>query len=291
MAKQPDWRGTYDTVAEAIRFVRARSREQPSLEDVARHVGLSPQHLQRMFTAWAGISPKRFLQFLTKESARQLLRQSRDVLTVAVDSGLSGPGRLHDLMVACEALTPGEVGSLGEGLTIRFGFAPTRLGEIIVGATARGVCHLRFLERDRQLSAERELRREWPHARFARDDVSARTLGAQLFGPLAERRALSVLLRGTNFQIKVWEALLRIPPGHVASYGDLALLAGAPKAYRAVGTAVARNQIAVLVPCHRVIRESGDLGQYRWGADRKSALLTWERARYAEDDGGLAPVL
>lgn len=268
---------TYDTIAEAIRFVRSHAREQPSLDAVARQVGLSRQHLQRVFSAWAGISPKRFLQFLTKEHAKSLLRQSRGVLSAAVDSGLSGPGRLHDLMVSCDALTPGEVGALGEGLVIRFGFAATPLGGIIAGITSRGVCHLRFVEPER--SAEGELRAEWPRARLVRDDAAISRLAEQMFGEFARVRPLSVLLRGTNFQIKVWEALMRVPPGHVVSYRDLAARAHAPKAHRAVGTALARNPVAVLVPCHRVIRESGEIGQYRWSTERKIALYAWEGAR------------
>lgn len=276
---------TYEIVAEAIRFVRNHSREQPSLDAIARHVKLSPHHLQRMFSEWAGISPKRFLQFLTKENAKRLLQQSRDVLGAAVESGLSGPGRLHDLMVACEALTPGEVGSLGEGLTIRFGFAPSPLGEIIAGLTPRGVCHLRFVERGEESLSEQVLRKEWPNAAFVRDDETVRDLAQQVFGALADPKPLSVLLRGTNFQIKVWEALLRIPAGQLVTYGDLAARSGVPQAARAVGTAIAHNHIAVLVPCHRVIRESGEIGQYRWGSERKCALIAWEAAGELQERG------
>jgi len=269
----------YETIAEAIRFLRAHSRQQPSLEVVAKHVGLSPQHLQRVFSEWAGISPKRFVQFLTKENARHLLRHSRDVLCAAMESGLSGPGRLHDLMVSCEALTPGQVGALGEGLTIRFGFAPTPLGNILAGMTPRGVCHLVFVAPGREGSAEQALFGEWPQAHFQRDAAAARNLAATALGALTEPRPLSLLLRGTNFQIKVWEALLQVPSGLAVSYGDLADRAGSPRAGRAVGTALAHNRLAVLIPCHRVIRESGEFGQYRWGTERKIALLAWEQGR------------
>lgn len=271
----------YDTVAEAIRFVVRHARQQPSLEEIARHVGLSPPHLQRVFSAWAGVSPKRFLQFLTKEHARTLLRQSRDVLSTAVEAGLSGPGRLHDLMVTCEALTPGQVGALGEGLLIRFGLAPTPLGRVIAGITPRGVCHLRFVADEQDAVAE--LQAEWPKAGFVRDDAAVSVLARQLFGALGKGGSLSVLLRGTNFQIKVWEALLRLPPGYVLSYRDVAKLAHAPNAQRAVGTALSRNPVAFLVPCHRVIRELGEAGEYRWGAERKLALLAWEGARRSTD--------
>lgn len=268
----------YETVAEAIRFVRARTGEQPTLEEVAGYVGLSLHHLQRVFSDWAGISPKRFLQFLTKEHAKELLRRSHDVLSVAADTGLSGPGRLHDLMVACEAMTPGEIGSHGEGLTIVHGFADSPFGPFLAGTTARGVCHLRFVEPGGEDAAEAELRAEWPKAAFVRDDAAIRSLSERLFRGGRDEKPLRVLLRGTNFQVKVWEALLRVPPGRVVSDGDLAAATGNPKAARAAGSAVGQNRIAVLVPCHRVIRESGDFGQYRWGSERKAALLAWESA-------------
>ncbi len=269
----------YETVAAAIRFVRGHALTQPSLDEVACHVGLSASHLQRVFSDWAGISPKRFLQFLTKENAKTLLRESRDVLSAAIESGLSGPGRLHDLMVGCEALTPGEIGALGEGLVIRYGFAASPFGTLIVGSTTRGICHLRFVEPGRADAEEASLHTEWPHAGFERDDEAAQQLAAEIFSTFTAPRPLSLLLRGTNFQIKVWEALLRIPAGHTLAYGDLAAMAAMPKAHRAVGTAMAHNNIAVLIPCHRVIRESGDAGLYRWGVDRKRALISWEQSR------------
>ena len=269
----------YETVAAAIRFVRSHAGAQPSLEEIAQHVGLSAFHLQRVFSEWAGISPKRFLQFLTKENAKRLLRESRDVMSAAIESGLSGPGRLHDLMVGCEALTPGQIGALGDGLVIRYGFAASPFGAFIVGTTARGICHLRFVEAGQAQAAQAELQREWPHARFDRDDEAAHRLAAHLFDPFNEPKPLNLLLRGTNFQIKVWEALLRIPPGHALSYGNLAAMAVMPKAHRAVGTAMAHNPIAVLIPCHRVIRESGEAGLYRWGSDRKHAIISWEQSR------------
>ncbi|MHB8914201.1 MAG: methylated-DNA--[protein]-cysteine S-methyltransferase [Thiobacillus sp.] len=267
----------YETVAAAIRFVRSHAGAQPSLDEVARHVGLSASHLQRVFSEWAGISPKRFLQFLTKEHAKRLLRESRDVMSAALEAGLSGPGRLHDLMVQCEALTPGEIGSLGEGLVIHYGFATSPFGTIIIGNTTRGICHLRFVETDQSIE-EAELQSEWLHAQLERDDEMAQSLSSQIFSPFAGHQPLSVLLRGTNFQIKVWEALLHIPSGNTLSYRDLARIAAVPNAHRAVGTAMAHNNIAVLIPCHRVIRENGGSGLYRWGADRKRALISWEQS-------------
>ena len=269
----------YETVAAAIRFVRGNAMKQPSLDEIARHVGLSPWHLQRVFSDWAGISPKRFLQFLTKENAKTLLRESRDVLSAAIESGLSGPGRLHDLMVNCEALTPGEIGALGEGLMIRYGFAASPFGTMIIGTTARGICHLRFVEAGQADAAVTDLQTEWQHASFERQDEMAQQLATAIFSPFTQPKPLSVLLRGTNFQIKVWEALLRIPAGHTLSYGNLAAMASVPGAHRAVGTAMAHNGIAVLIPCHRVIRENGDAGLYRWGVDRKRALISWEQSR------------
>lgn len=270
---------TYERVAAAIRFVRGHALAQPSRDEIARHIGLSPSHMQRVFSDWAGISPKRFLQYLTKENAKILLRESRDVLSTALESGLSGPGRLHDLMVSCDAITPGEIGSRGEGLMIRYGFAATPFGTIIIGNTGRGICHLRFVEPGEIDIEEASLHTEWPHAGFDRDDAGAQQLAAHLFEPFCEKKPLTLLLRGTNFQIKVWEALLRIPFGHTLSYGDVAAMAAIPKAQRAVGTAMARNNIAVLIPCHRVIRESGEVGLYRWDVDRKRAMIAWEQTR------------
>ncbi|WP_243360318.1 bifunctional helix-turn-helix domain-containing protein/methylated-DNA--[protein]-cysteine S-methyltransferase [Fundidesulfovibrio terrae] len=279
----------YETVAEAIRYVRGHARVQPTLEDVAAHVSLSPHHLQRVFSAWAGISPKRFLQFLTKQSARELLRASRDVLRVSTETGLSGPGRLHDLMVSCEAMTPGEVGALGAGTAIAYGFSESPFGRFLAGATPRGVCHLRFVAQGEDEAAEAELRAEWPRAAFIRDDAQARALSGEMFGDMpgtgdAQRSPLRVLLKGTNFQIKVWEALLRIAPGQVTSYSGLASAMGMASSHRAVAGAVAKNPVAFLIPCHRVIRESGDFNQYRWGIERKTALLAWEHGLNLQAD-------
>jgi AraC family transcriptional regulator of adaptative response/methylated-DNA-[protein]-cysteine methyltransferase len=265
----------YETVAQAIRFIRLNVRAQPGLDEIAAHVGLSPFHLQRTFSIWAGISPKRFLQYLTREHARTLLHQSHDVLATAHETGLSGPSRLHDLMVTCDAVTPGEVRALGEGLTITYGFGLTPFGRVIAGVTERGLCHLQFMAGD-ELGATTTLQADWPHARLVRDDGAL----AEIIGQLSstQQKPLHLLLRGTNFQIKVWEALLKIPAGEVVSYQRLAGLSGNPRAQRAVGTAMAQNRIAVLIPCHRVIRESGEIGQYRWGSERKNALLAYESA-------------
>jgi AraC family transcriptional regulator of adaptative response/methylated-DNA-[protein]-cysteine methyltransferase len=275
----PDGRA-YATVAAAIRYLHRHAGEQPALAAVARHVGLSEFHLQRVFGDWAGISPKRFLQFLTKEHAKAALRASAGVLEASYAAGLSGPGRLHDLFVACEAVTPGEVRALGQRLVIDCGFAATPFGDALIGWTSRGVCHLRFADAGEQ-PALAELSSEWPHATMRHDDAHAARIAGRIFAsiPAQHGAPLRVLLKGTNFQVQVWEALLRIPEGALATYGELARVLGRPEAARAVAGAVARNPVACLIPCHRVIRETGVLSGYRWGVERKAALLAHEAAR------------
>lgn len=265
----------YVVVAHAIEFLRANALRQPSLTEIADFVHLSEFHLQRVFSLWAGISPKRFLQYLTKEHAKQALRDSADVLAVSAATGLSGGGRLHDLMVACEAMTPGEIKAAGEGVAVGFGLAPTPFGGVLIGWTARGICHLEFGDSDPAAGVV-ALAARWPRARLTRDDVEAVRLVKRIFVPRAGQGPLPVLLRGTNFQIKVWEALIRIEPSRIVSYGQLASMAGVPKAQRAVGGALAANHLAYLIPCHRVIRESGEIGNYRWGSNRKAAMLARE---------------
>lgn len=268
----------YAVVAQAIRYLRENALQQPTLAELADAVHLSEHHLQRVFAAWAGISPKRFLQYLTKAYALQALREAQDVLSVAQASGLSGSSRLHDLMVSCEAMSPGEVKSGGAGVTLGWGQADTPFGTALAGWTARGLCYLAFLDGDVALRHQ-ELRAAWPAAQLVCDDREAQRLMDQVFPGTPQPGRLHLLLRGTNFQLKVWEALLRLPPGRRVSYTQLAGLAGAPRAQRAVGSALAANPIAYLIPCHRVIRESGDSGQYRWGGERKAAMLAWEAGR------------
>ncbi len=272
-------------VAQAIDFLRANARNQPTLEDVAAAVHLSPFHLQRLFTAWAGISPKRFLQYLTKEYAKQRLALATATLTVAEDAGLSSPSRLHDLMVSCEAMTPGEIKSAGRGLEIAYGFAPSPFGEVLAGWTSRGVCHFAFRMTDRD-SLFRELATLWPYATFTRDDEGARALLRRIFPRTPTRGTVHLILKGTNFQIKVWEALIHTASGQLISYSQLARRSGVPKAQRAVGSALAANTLAFLIPCHRVLREGGESGNYRWGASRKLVMRGWEAARSAEQEGG-----
>jgi AraC family transcriptional regulator of adaptative response/methylated-DNA-[protein]-cysteine methyltransferase len=268
----------YDTVARAIDFIRAHARRQPGLDEIAAAVHLSPHHLQRLFAEWAGISPKRFLQYLTKEYARARLLDSGDTLSVALESGLSGPGRLHDLMVGCEAMTPAEIRAGGLGITVGYGFGPTPFGEALVAWTSRGVCHFAFrTATDPAMIVA--LASQWPRAELARDDARAGRLLQEIFGGGPRRAPIPLHLRGTNFQIKVWEALIRVDIGELVSYRQLAAAAGAPRAQRAVGSALAANAIGYLIPCHRVIREGGDTGSYRWGAERKLVMLGWEAAQ------------
>jgi AraC family transcriptional regulator of adaptative response/methylated-DNA-[protein]-cysteine methyltransferase len=262
----------YELVARAI--AELVSDEDLALAPLAERLGVSEFHLQRTFSEWAGVSPKRFAQFISKERALSALRRESDVLSASLSAGLSSPGRLHDLLVTCEGVTPGEVRALGAGLRIRYGAHRTALGAAFIGLTDRGVCHLRFIdERDDAVGA---LRAEWPEATLVEDQESAR---AQLDSLAAPQFPIRLWLRGTNFQIKVWEALLRVPEGELVSYARLADATGMPRAVRAVASAVAANPVAWLVPCHRVIRSSGVLGQYRWGPERKAALIGWEAAR------------
>lgn len=272
----------YATVAAAIRYLQAHRQQQPELDELAAHLGLSPFHLQRVFADWAGVSPKRFLQYLTKQHARALLRANADVLSAALDSGLSGSGRLHDLMVSCEALSPGEVRAQGGGVKIHYGCADSAFGRFIIGSTERGICHLAFHADDMDdTAATALLRAEWPAATLLHDARVAEEIAPQLALLASGRSPLRLLLRGTNFQLKVWEALLRVPAGSVVCYADLARAIAHPKAARAVGSAVAANRIALLIPCHRVIRESGETGEYRWQPERKLALIGHELAQAA----------
>ena len=270
----------YEVVARAIAYLRTHARAQPSLAELAAAVQLSEFHLQRVFQAWAGISPKRFLQYLTKAHAQQALRAQQDVLSAAWASGLSGPGRLHDLLVTCEAMTPGEIRQGGAGVALGYGLGTTPLGMALVGWTPRGLCHLTFVDGDAAPHGE-ALAALWPAAQRQRDDAAAQQWLARVFAPVGAQAPLPLLLRGTNFQLKVWEALLRIEPAQLLSYGQLAQRLGMPRAARAVGSAVAANTVGYLIPCHRVIRETGELGQYRWHPDRKAALLAWEAGRMA----------
>lgn len=269
----------YARIEKAILFLEANFRAQPSLSEVARSVNLSGYHFQRLFRHWAGISPKRFLQFLTVEYAKELLEESRSVLDVTFEAGLSSPGRLHDLFVNVEAVTPGEFKRKGAGLRIHYGIHPTPFGPCLLAVTDRGICALSFLVRAERGGAVRDLKSRWAGAAFSEDSEVTGPLLDRIFPPTQPTRHLNLFLRGTNFQIKVWEALLKIPLGAAVSYEDLAVHLGKPGAARAVGNAVSQNPIAFIIPCHRVIRKIGVAGDYRGGAARKKAILAWEAAR------------
>ncbi len=264
----------YLRIEQAILYLQNHYKEQPSLEEVAANIGLSEYHFQRLFTRWAGVSPKRFLQFLTKEGAKELLNRSENLLDTTHQVGLSSLGRLHDLFVTTEAVSPGEYKSRGEGVAIRYGLHASPFGKCLVAVTERGICHLGFVQNS-EGDAIDNLVAEWKNARMIEDHKSTGRLIEPIFD-LNGRGKLNLHLRGTNFQLKVWEALLTIPAGTVTTYEGLAERIGQPTASRAVGTAVGHNPIAVLIPCHRVIRKVGEFGNYRYGAPRKMALLARE---------------
>jgi AraC family transcriptional regulator, regulatory protein of adaptative response / methylated-DNA-[protein]-cysteine methyltransferase len=268
----------FDRIGEALAFLENHRREQPSLDEIAASVGLSPHHFQRRFRRWVGISPKRFLQYLTLESAKASLGRSRSVLDATLDVGLSSPGRLHDLFVTLDAVSPGEFKAQGGELTIHTGEHEGPFGRTLLAVTERGVCGLSFHTTDCGEGYER-LRKHWPRANFCDDPERTAPLFERIFSSDAKRPRLDLFVSGTNFQIKVWEALLQIEPGWLSSYGDVARAIGKPRAVRAVGTAVGANPIAWLIPCHRVIREMGAFGKYRWGPERKLAMIGWEAAR------------
>ena len=271
----------YERVEKAIRFLEERYKDQPSLEAVAGSVRLSLFHFQRLFQRWAGVSPKRFLQRLTVENAKKQLEESQTILNAAYDSGLSGPGRLHDLFVSVEAMTPGDYKKGGEGIKIQYGIHPTPFGEALVALTQRGLCGFSFLRDGKVKTALKELKNHWPKADFNENRKATKGIIRQIFKTVSSNseKKIPVLLKGTPFQLKVWEALLRIPEGSVVSYKTLAKMTGNPQASRAVGTAVGQNTIAYLIPCHRVIRETGVLGNYKWGSARKKAILARENKR------------
>ncbi len=264
----------YLRIEQAITYLEDHYKDQPSLEEAAANIGLSEFHFQRLFTRWAGVSPKRFLQFITKEGAKELLNQSENLLDTTHQVGLSSLGRLHDLFVTTEAVSPGEYKSRGEGVTIRYGLHASPFGKCLVAVTDRGICHLGFVQRG-EGDAIDNLVSEWKNARMIEDHKSTAPLIEPIFDANS-RGKLNLHLRGTNFQLKVWEALLKIPAGTVTTYEGLAERIGQPTASRAVGTAVGHNPIAVLIPCHRVIRKIGEFGNYRYGAPRKKALLAYE---------------
>lgn len=276
----------YDRIAQAIRFIEQNYRRQPSLEEVAKSVYLSEFHFQRLFRRWVGISPKRFLQFLTVEHAKRRLDECRSVLDATYDAGLSSPGRLHDLFVTLEAVTPGEYKARGAGLNIAYGLHDTPFGPALLAATERGLCSLAFMDDQGPDAAIGELRERWSQATVGEDARATEPLARRIFSTDGDDgQPIALFVQGTNHQVRVWEALLRVPAGAVVSYEQLAAAAGRPDAVRAVAGAVARNQIGYVIPCHRVIRKLGAFGGYRWGTERKRAMLGWEAARALGGDG------
>jgi AraC family transcriptional regulator of adaptative response/methylated-DNA-[protein]-cysteine methyltransferase len=268
----------YERVAEAIHYLEAKHRQRPSLDEIAGSVHLSKYHFQRLFKRWAGISPKQFSHFLTLEYAKERLQESQSLLDTALDAGLSGPSRLHDLFVTFEAITPGEYKRRGAGLRITYGFHDTPFGQCLLATTERGICALYFVEESDRAAAVEQLTNDWPRARLAEDPSHTQPLIDRIFAPAStdQPRPFHLLLKGTNFQVKVWQALLAIPPGTLASYQNVASLINKPNGARAVGGAVARNPVAYLIPCHRVINKTGKIHRYRWGATRKKAMVGWE---------------
>jgi AraC family transcriptional regulator of adaptative response/methylated-DNA-[protein]-cysteine methyltransferase len=271
----------YQRIAKAISYIEANVTAQPSLEDVAAHVHLSPFHFQRLFGRWAGTTPKRFLQVLTLELGKRHLEGSGSLLDVADAVGLSSSSRLHDHFVRLEAVTPGEYRSEGAGLVIAYGMHDTPFGSFFVARTQRGVCRAAFVDGGGSAGQLDALRTTWPFATFKQDAHATARVAGLLSAPQLQRseRPLSLHVAGTNFQIAVWRALLRVPLGEVVTYSQIAEAAGAPRAVRAAGSALAANPVAFLIPCHRVIRQSGGLGGYRWGRERKQAMQVWERLR------------
>jgi AraC family transcriptional regulator of adaptative response/methylated-DNA-[protein]-cysteine methyltransferase len=266
----------YAVIGRAIDHIAARAPEQATLEEIAGAVGLSPAHFQRVFSQWVGVSPKRYGQYLALDHAKRLLAERHSVLDAAHASGLSGAGRLHDLFLRWEAMSPGEFARAGEGLEIAWGWFDTPFGPALAMGTDRGLCGLAFAAETGRDAAMADLAGRWPRARFAEAPERVAPWLAAAFGGGGEAR---LHLIGAPFQIKVWEALLQVPSGHVTTYSDIAAAVGHPRAVRAVGTAVGRNPVSFLIPCHRALRKAGGLGGYHWGLGVKRAMLAWEAAR------------
>jgi AraC family transcriptional regulator, regulatory protein of adaptative response / methylated-DNA-[protein]-cysteine methyltransferase len=273
----------YDIVRRTISHISEHWRAQPEIEQIADAVGVTPTELHHLFRRWAGLTPKAFLQALTLDHARKLLRDSASVLDASYEVGLSGPGRLHDLFVTHEAMSPGEFKSGGEGMSISYGFHPSPFGSALVMATPRGLAGLAFADAGEERAALADMTSRWPKARYVEDAEGTAALARRIFDPALwrEDRPLRVVLIGTDFEVRVWERLLAIPLGRASTYSDIALKLGRPTAARAVGAAVGKNPVCFVVPCHRVIGKHGDLTGYHWGLTRKRAILGWEAGRVA----------
>ncbi|MGN1287870.1 MAG: methylated-DNA--[protein]-cysteine S-methyltransferase [Bradyrhizobium sp.] len=268
----------YDSVRRAIAFISEHWRTQPTIEAMADAAAVTPDELHHLFRRWAGLTPKAFMQALTLDHAKNLLRDSASVLDAALDSGLSGPGRLHDLFVTHEAMSPGEWKTGGGGMTLRYGFHPSPFGTAIVIATDRGLAGLAFADPGDEQTAFADMKRRWPNATYVEDTGGTTALAQRVFDTRLWRadQPLRVVLIGTDFEVRVWETLLKIPMGRAVSYSDIACNINNPKASRAVGAAVGRNPVSFVVPCHRALGKSGALTGYHWGITRKQAILGWE---------------
>lgn len=272
----------YSRIAEAIAYIKENFKNQPGLDEVAEKVALSPFHFQRLFTDWAGVSPKKFLQYLTVEHAKKMLKDSQaSLFDTAIETGLSGTGRLHDLFINIEGMTPGEYKNGGENLTINYSFAESPFGNILVASTSKGICHMAFADDEEE--ALRILQSKFPNALYKQMvDLKQQNVLYIFTHDWSKLGEIKLHLKGTEFQLKVWETLLKIPMGHLTTYGNIAKQLQAPKASRAVGTAVGDNPVAFLIPCHRIIQSTGNIGGYHWGPTRKTAMIGWEAARAGE---------
>jgi AraC family transcriptional regulator, regulatory protein of adaptative response / methylated-DNA-[protein]-cysteine methyltransferase len=268
----------YEKIAHAIGYIKTNYNKQPALDEIAEKVHLSPFHFQRIFKEWAGVTPKEFLQFLTIEHAKKILKEKESTLLDATyETGLSGTSRLHDLFIKIEGMTPGEYKNGGKELAINYSFADTPFGKVIISSTSKGICHLAFTDEEEEGLII--LKNKFPNATYKNQNDANQVTVLRLFSKdWNNLGAVKLHLKGTPFQIKVWEALLKIPVGKLSTYNQLATVVGNPKASRAVGTAVGDNPVAFLIPCHRVIRSTGEIGQYHWGSNRKSAIIGWEAA-------------
>ncbi|MGF1785485.1 methylated-DNA--[protein]-cysteine S-methyltransferase [Photobacterium swingsii] len=275
----------YHVVEQAINFIHRNFEHQPTLAEIAQSVHMSEHHLQRVFSEWAGISPKRFLQVVTKQAALDALKQTRNLMEASQSVGLSGTSRLHDLMVTCEAMTPGEIKKGGQGVSIQYGVVVTPFDEAVIAWTDRGICFLQFTD-NHEKNVIDELYRQWPNGAFKINNEQAQAYSDTIFSVESDKKLargkIHLVLKGTNFQVKVWEAMINTHSGQQLSYSQVAQLMGSPKASRAVGTALATNMIGYLIPCHRVIKSNGELGNYRWRPNRKAAILAWENATQNE---------
>jgi AraC family transcriptional regulator of adaptative response/methylated-DNA-[protein]-cysteine methyltransferase len=278
---KPQEQINFNRIAEAIEYLSKNFRQQPSLDDVAQSLHISPFHFQRMFSEWAGVSPKKFLQYLTVDFAKSLLKEKSATLSdAAFETGLSGTGRLHDLFINIEGMTPGEYKNGGAALSINYSFAESPFGNILVASTQKGICHMAFADDEQE--ALQALRRQFPNAVYKQVVDRIQQSALYIFAQNWSRpEQVKLHLKGTDFQLKVWETLLKIPSGSLTTYKGIAGKINNPNALRAVGTAIGQNPIAYIIPCHRVIQSAGTLGNYHWGATRKQAMIGWEAARCA----------